>query len=84
MSSIPTARAAILEDLKARFLAGDKMVLPVDRSNMNRWGKQANYFAGAGEIDCPVCKAGKLRYSRASSNGHVHAACTSGCVAWME
>jgi hypothetical protein len=38
-----------------------------------------------GEIPCPVCTTGTLRYSRAMSNGHVHARCsTDGCVAWME
>ena len=40
--------------------------------------------AGEGEMQCPVCGDGILRYSRAS-NGHIHAVCTSGkCVAWME
>mgnify|MGYP001081117917 CR=1 FL=1 len=39
----------------------------------------------AGEIPCPVCETGKLRYSVASLNGHVHAACTTAdCVRWME
>lgn len=38
-----------------------------------------------GEIDCPVCKTGKLRYSQAGYNGHIHAACsTEDCVRWME
>lgn len=39
----------------------------------------------AGEIACPVCESGKLRYSVASLNGHIHAGCTTeNCVAWME
>lgn len=39
----------------------------------------------SGEIECPICKAGKLRYSVASLNGHIHAGCTTeNCVAWME
>ena len=39
----------------------------------------------AGRIDCPVCKTGKLSYSIAGCNGHIHAACsTKGCVRWME
>lgn len=37
-----------------------------------------------GVVECPVCN-GKLSYSVASSNGHIHARCaTQGCVAWME
>jgi len=40
---------------------------------------------GSGIIDCPVCGTGKLRYSRAACNGHIHAACsTETCVRWME
>lgn len=38
-----------------------------------------------GEIDCPICKTGKLRYSVAKCNGHIHAGCTTeNCVCWME
>jgi len=38
-----------------------------------------------GVIECPVCKTGKLRFSVARCNGHVHAACTTDkCVRWME
>jgi hypothetical protein len=37
-----------------------------------------------GDLSCPVCEAGTLRWSMAS-NGHVHANCsTAGCVSWME
>lgn len=37
------------------------------------------------EIDCPVCKTGRLGFAIAASNGHCHARCTTaGCVAWME
>lgn len=39
---------------------------------------------GAGEMECPICK-GRLRYTVAGVNGHMHAACvTEGCVRWME
>lgn len=39
----------------------------------------------SGVMDCPCCDGGKLSYSRASCNGHVHARCsTKDCVAWME
>lgn len=38
-----------------------------------------------GELKCPVCKRGTLRYSIAACNGHIHAKCSSAdCVAWME
>lgn len=39
----------------------------------------------SGTIPCPVCTTGTLSYTRAASNGHIHARCsTEGCVAWME
>lgn len=39
----------------------------------------------AGEIKCPVCEGGTLRFSRAGYNGHIHAGCsTNGCVRWIE
>lgn len=39
----------------------------------------------SGELPCPCCKSGTLRYSRAGYNGHIHAACTTeGCARWME
>lgn len=39
----------------------------------------------SGILDCPVCGKGQLGYSKAASNGHIHAACsTPGCVRWME
>ena len=39
---------------------------------------------GRGEITCPTCN-GRLRYSVAGYNGHMHAACeTKGCASWME
>lgn len=38
-----------------------------------------------GEISCPICSTGKLRFSVAKSNGHIWAACsTKSCVRWME
>jgi hypothetical protein len=38
-----------------------------------------------GQLSCPVCTTGVLRYSRAAYNGHIHAQCsTKSCVAWME
>lgn len=41
---------------------------------------------GAGSIPCPIpnCK-GKIQYTVASYNGHMHGRCDSGnCVSWME
>lgn len=41
--------------------------------------------AGRGEIPCPACKKGALRYTVAAVNGHMHASCTTkGCASWME
>lgn len=38
-----------------------------------------------GSLPCPVCKTGELRYTKAASNGHVHASCTTAkCVTWVE
>lgn len=35
----------------------------------------------AGELDCPVCKVGRVTFYYAKSNGHLHAGCcTSGCI----
>lgn len=40
---------------------------------------------GFQQIECPVCKTGKLQFSIAGSNGHCYAGCTTdGCVSWME
>ena len=88
MDDFQIARNAILDELKRRFHANDKAVKALDPNNAHHWWqpmKQRNCFTGVGEMDCPICKTGKLRYSRAAYNGHVHAKCsTNGCVAWME
>ena len=83
---IKNARNAILRDLQARLKAGDANVKLNERSQSEYDEEGARgYISGAGQIDCPVCKVGKLRYSRAAYNGHVHAGCTTqGCVRWME
>lgn len=40
---------------------------------------------GNGELPCPACKTGTIRYSVASLNGHIWGACsTKDCVRWME
>lgn len=86
MDQILVARKAIIEELKRRALAKEGNVIALNPSDAHRWHKpQDNYYAGQGTMNCPVCGTGKLRYSRASYNGHVHAQCTTeGCVAWME
>ena len=88
MNAVMMARNAILDDLYRRYHADDKAVKCLDPKDAHRWYepmKQKNCFTGAGQMDYPVCKTGKLRYSRAAYNGHVHAGCTTkGCVSWME
>ena len=88
MDKIKIARDAILAELHRRFHANDKAVKALDPKSAHHWWnpmEQKNCFSGAGEMACPVCKTGKLRYSRAGYNGHVHAACsTDTCVRWME
>ena len=38
----------------------------------------------SGIVECVKCK-GKLHWSRAACNGHIHAKCeTDGCLSWME
>lgn len=39
----------------------------------------------SGEIECPACLNGRLRYSVSGHNGHIHASCSNQeCVRWME
>lgn len=76
MRKTDIAREAIIADLHRRLKQGDTTV---------RRGKHGIPLGGSGKIDCPVCKTGKLRYIRASSNGHVHASCSDdNCVCWRE
>ena len=50
----------------------------IDKINKPEWGNR-------GEFDCPACNEGKVRWARAVSNGHLHAACTtSGCFEVIE
>jgi hypothetical protein len=40
---------------------------------------------GYGELKCPICNGGTLRYSVAAYNGHMHVRCsTENCASWME
>ncbi len=78
-------RESILDELRRRFKERD-FPMPTAPRDISRFVQpQRNYFCGAGIMQCPICKTGKLKYSRANSNGHVHARCsTDGCVAFME
>lgn len=81
------ARTAIVADLERRHKEGDKTVTlnPCSQSEYDEGDGPTNYVSGSGLIDCPVCKTGKLGYSRAGYNGRIHARCsTDQCVAWME
>lgn len=41
--------------------------------------------SGSGVDDCPCCRGGKVSWSIAGYNGHIHMRCsTTGCVAFME
>lgn len=88
IQTILNTRAAILDDLYRRFHDDDKTVKCLDPKNASYWFRpleQRNCFTGAGEMTCPVCKTGKLRYSRSAINCHVCASCsTPDCVRWME
>jgi len=86
-NSIGVAREAILQELRRRWKEGPipehGITAPADISRFHK--PQTNYFCGAGIMACPICKTGKLKYSRSTYNGHVHAKCsTEKCVAWME
>lgn len=40
---------------------------------------------GQGDIKCPCCESGRLRYSVAHTNGHLWGKCsTPECVSWMQ
>jgi len=82
--NINVAREGILVDLRRRWKDNESGVTA--SSDTSRFYKpQTNYFCGSGEMDCPVCLSGKLKYERSSYNGHVRACCsTKGCVAWIE
>lgn len=41
-----------------------------DKKNRPEWGQ-------SGEFPCPACEWGIVRWARARSNGHVHAACST-------
>jgi hypothetical protein len=86
MRRIGIARRAIVGELEQRLNEGDDTVrMNAHSEGIDDQGEPSNYVSGGGSIRCPVCNDGKLRYSRSSYNGHIHARCqTIGCVEWME
>lgn len=69
-------RAAAME----RFFSAHKAAKADAKAKGYRTG-----HAGAGELSCPACEGGTLRYTVAACNGHMHGACsTKGCASWME
>lgn len=86
---IQLARDAILDELRRRWKDNadrDGVTAPSDISRFHH--PQTNYFCGKGEMDCPICKTGKLHYDRSPHNGHVFGCCSGhvgeGCVWWRE
>ena len=85
-AQIEVARKAIVDDLQSRFQSRDPFV-KVNRSSSSFYseGGPRDYVSVVGVIACPICKIGKLQYSCASYNGHIHARCsTDTCVRWAE
>jgi hypothetical protein len=63
----------------------EQMLNDVERAATAVRAKVGKLRGVAGELDCPVCKTGKLRYRVSARNGHIAAGCTTdGCVSWME
>jgi hypothetical protein len=71
------------DDIKS-ILNKVRIVRPLIMDEIERGGRINQDTSG--KIDCPICKTGKVSYSRAGSyNGHVSAQCSSaGCVYWIE
>lgn len=79
----PEERAAREKELNERFAAIGLARQAIVEYCGGPWKR--GMPSRQGEIDCPACKTGKLRFSRAGYNGHIHAGCTTGgCVRWME
>lgn len=50
-----------------------------------KWQKLCKGRPGTGEIACPACLVGRIKYSVAASNGHMIAKCsTDKCVKFVE
>lgn len=83
--SIPTEAEAIAETMEtvARLYENAEA-----RRHAKEDARAKGYgkgHGGRGEVPCSRCKTGRLRYSVASYNGHMHGVCTTpDCVRWME
>lgn len=80
-----SAREEIINELAKRHSSGDTSVKMNATAHPECEDGPENFISGDGIMTCPVCHVGKLRYSRAAYNGHIHAKCsTPDCVDWME
>lgn len=82
---LPSAEelAADEAEMKARMESMGKARKAIVEHLGGPWKKGMN--GSAGKINCPVCGvADALRFTRSGYNGHIHAKCVTGCVAWME
>lgn len=62
-----------VEEINRKYLVARKAITDVTGDS-----------AMSGKITCPICgKTGALIFTQ-YSNGHVHAACTEGCVDFIE
>jgi hypothetical protein len=70
------------EDLSPEEAKGSVDCLTALCEILRTVGKRRGF---ADTMPCPCCEGGTLRYSVASYNGHIHAACsTPGCVRFMQ
>lgn len=73
IEKIKLARSAIVFQILERL--ADRMAR----------GEKGEVIEMKGDINCPVCKKGKVRYDAAMYNGHIWAKCsTEDCVDWVE
>lgn len=80
----PTAAEVDAEEARFRRAMADTLM--ARKAIVDKIGPYKKGHPGeSGEMPCPVCGAGTLRYTRAALNGHVWGACTTdNCVRWME
>ena len=73
------------EELAAREAEIDGLIKRMGKIRAAIIASIENTGQWSGAIPCPSCATGTVKYSRAHSNGHVHARCsTEGCASWME
>lgn len=73
------AEVAAIEEHSTRTIKA--MFAARQDADVKGFGKGSGGF---GEINCPCCIGGTLRYSVAAYNGHMHGQCTTpDCVSWM-